>query len=142
MARESPYQIELSVETRKTLEAIAGKYSSSYRNVVRAKVVLYAAPFLRPEILASSAGHPSCAASSETTLPRPSTAVSLPRGRDSSVTLGPLLPGAEPVLRNTCRGKNRLNRLLSETVIPEHDNSAVVDRRDPDPLRGLLDAHT
>jgi hypothetical protein len=43
MARKSPYEIDLSADARKTLETIAGKYSSPYRDVVRAKVVLYAA---------------------------------------------------------------------------------------------------
>lgn len=43
MARKSPYTIERSAGTRKALEAVAGKYSSPYRDVVRAKVILYAA---------------------------------------------------------------------------------------------------
>ena len=53
MARQSPYHLELSAETRKTLEAIAGKYSSPYRDVVRAKVVLYAAAGLSNEAIAA-----------------------------------------------------------------------------------------
>jgi len=53
VARQSPYQIVLSVDARKTLEAIAGKYSSPYRDVVRAKVVLYAAAGLSNEAIAA-----------------------------------------------------------------------------------------
>jgi hypothetical protein len=53
MTRQSPCQIELSAEARKTLEAIAGKYSSPYRDVVRAKVVLYAAQGLSNETIAA-----------------------------------------------------------------------------------------
>src|SRR5712691_4635627 len=53
MARKSPYRIELSVEARTTLEAVAGKYSSPYRDVVRAKVVLYAAQGLSNEAIAA-----------------------------------------------------------------------------------------
>jgi len=53
MARKSPYEIELSAEARKTLEAIAGKYSSPYRDVVRAKVVLYAAQGWSNEAIAA-----------------------------------------------------------------------------------------
>jgi len=43
MAGKSPYTIELSAKAREMLELIAAKYSSPYRDVVRAKVVLYAA---------------------------------------------------------------------------------------------------
>lgn len=53
MARQSPYQIELSAGARKTLEAIAAKYSSPYRDVVRAKIVLYAAQGLSNEAIAA-----------------------------------------------------------------------------------------
>jgi transposase-like protein len=53
MARNSPYRIELSAGARKTLEAVAGKYSSPYRDVVRAKVVLYAAQGLSNEAIAA-----------------------------------------------------------------------------------------
>jgi transposase len=53
VAKQSPYHIELSAETRKALETIAGKYSSPYRDVVRAKVVLYAAEGLSNEAIAA-----------------------------------------------------------------------------------------
>jgi len=53
MARNSPFRIELSATERQTLERIAGKYSSSYRDVVRAKVVLYAAQGLSNEAIAA-----------------------------------------------------------------------------------------
>lgn len=43
MAGISPYVITLSRGERKALESMASKYASSYRDVVRAKVVLYAA---------------------------------------------------------------------------------------------------
>jgi transposase-like protein len=42
MAGTSPFRIELSDEERRVLKATAGKYSSPYRDVVRAKIVLYA----------------------------------------------------------------------------------------------------
>jgi transposase-like protein len=53
MARKSPYLIELSADARRTLEGVAGKYSSPYRDVVRAKVVLYAAQGLSNEAIAA-----------------------------------------------------------------------------------------
>src|ERR1700730_18854487 len=43
MPRKCPYRIELSATERARLEATARKYTSSYRDVVRAKIVLYAA---------------------------------------------------------------------------------------------------
>lgn len=43
MAVRSPFQIILSSVERRTLEQRAAEYSSPYRDVVRAKVVLYAA---------------------------------------------------------------------------------------------------
>lgn len=42
MAGKSPNRIELSQEERKGLQAMAAKYSSPYRDVVRAKIILYA----------------------------------------------------------------------------------------------------
>jgi DNA-directed RNA polymerase specialized sigma24 family protein len=41
--RNSPYRIELSQEERARLEAMARKYTSPYRDVIRARIVLYAA---------------------------------------------------------------------------------------------------
>jgi transposase len=43
MPRRSPYSIELSQAERARLEAMARKYTSPYRDVIRAKIVLYAA---------------------------------------------------------------------------------------------------
>jgi transposase len=43
MPRKCPYRIELSAAERARLEAAARKYTSPYRDVVRAKIVLYAA---------------------------------------------------------------------------------------------------
>lgn len=42
MAGRCPNKIELSEEERSALQAMAAKYSSPYRDVVRAKIVLYA----------------------------------------------------------------------------------------------------
>ena len=52
MPRECPYLIELSEEERRTLEAMARRYTSSYRDVIRAKIVLYAADGLRNDRIA------------------------------------------------------------------------------------------
>ena len=43
MPRKSPYIILLSDDERAKLEAMARKYTSSYRDVVHAKIILYAA---------------------------------------------------------------------------------------------------
>ncbi len=43
MPRQSPFIIELSDVERTRLKAMARKYTSSYREVIRAKIVLYAA---------------------------------------------------------------------------------------------------
>ncbi len=53
MPRRSPYVIELSEAERKALKRMAGKYSSPYRDVMRAKIVLYAARGLTNEEIAS-----------------------------------------------------------------------------------------
>ena len=47
MPRHSPYAITLTTKERDELEALARRYTSSYRDVVRAKIVLYAAAGLR-----------------------------------------------------------------------------------------------
>jgi len=52
MPRTSPYEIRLSRDQRRSLEAITRKYSSPYRDVVRAKVVLYAAQGLSNQQIA------------------------------------------------------------------------------------------
>lgn len=53
MPRRSPYVIELSEEQRETLARVAAKYSSPYRDVMRAKIVLYAAQGASNEEIAS-----------------------------------------------------------------------------------------
>src|SRR5438876_12256325 len=53
MARRSPYVIELSKAEREALAARARKYTSPYRDVVRAKIVLLAAEGLPNDIIAA-----------------------------------------------------------------------------------------
>ena len=53
MPRRSPYAIELSEEERRALQRIAARYSSPYREVMQAKIVLYAAQGLSNEEIAS-----------------------------------------------------------------------------------------
>lgn len=43
MPRKSPYRVMLTVDEKTTLQAMARKYTSSYRDVMRAKIVLLAA---------------------------------------------------------------------------------------------------
>lgn len=43
MLRKSPYKITLSVYEKNSLESVARKYTSSYRDVIRAKNILIAA---------------------------------------------------------------------------------------------------
>lgn len=53
MPRNSPYTIELSAEERAELESCARMYTLPYRDVMRAKVVLYAAGGLRNDEIAA-----------------------------------------------------------------------------------------
>lgn len=53
MPRESPYAIHLSARDRMTLETMARAYTSPYRDVVRAKIVLYAVEGLRNDQIAA-----------------------------------------------------------------------------------------
>ena len=53
MPGKSPFRIELSEDERRALTTVAARYSSSYRDVVRAKVVLYAAQGLSNEEIAA-----------------------------------------------------------------------------------------
>ena len=53
MPRKSPWLIELSTEERERLEAVARKYTSSYRDVIRAKIALYAAAGLGNDEIAT-----------------------------------------------------------------------------------------
>ena len=52
MPRRSPFKIVLGDEERAVLEARARKYTSSYRDVIRAKIVLYAAEGLENKEIA------------------------------------------------------------------------------------------
>lgn len=53
MPRRSPYIIRLSAEDEARLKAIARKYTSQYRDVLRAKVILRAAQGLRNDQIAA-----------------------------------------------------------------------------------------
>ena len=53
MPRSSPFVIHLLREERRELEARARKYTSAYRDVVRAKIILLAAHGLPNEVIAS-----------------------------------------------------------------------------------------
>jgi transposase len=53
MPRRSPYAIRLSTEQRRELEGRARKYTSPYRDVVRAKIVLMAAEGLENDVIGS-----------------------------------------------------------------------------------------
>jgi transposase len=43
LPRKSPYVVTLKAQEREQLEATARKYTSQYRDVIRAKITLYAA---------------------------------------------------------------------------------------------------
>src|SRR5208337_3996299 len=53
MPRRSPFEITLSTEERLELEAIARKYTSPYRDVIRAKIILMAAQGLANDVIGS-----------------------------------------------------------------------------------------
>ncbi len=53
MTRKSPYVLDLTAEQRRELEARARRYTSSYRDVIRAKIVLMAASGLDNEEIAA-----------------------------------------------------------------------------------------
>jgi transposase len=53
MPSKCPYRIELSSAERARLEATARKYTSPYRDVIRAKIVLYAADGLDNDEIAA-----------------------------------------------------------------------------------------
>jgi DNA-directed RNA polymerase specialized sigma24 family protein len=52
MAGSSPFRIELSDEDRRILKATSARYASPYRDVVRAKIVLYASEGLSNQEIA------------------------------------------------------------------------------------------
>lgn len=53
MPRRSPYEIRLSTEQRRDLQVRARKYTSPYRDVIRAKIVLMAAEGLENDVIGS-----------------------------------------------------------------------------------------
>ncbi len=53
MPRTSPYHISLTRKERIALEEIAMQYTSQYRDVIRARIVLYAAAGLRNDEIAA-----------------------------------------------------------------------------------------
>jgi transposase len=53
MPRRSPFTIRLSAEDRRELEGRARKYTSPYRDVIRAKIVLMAAEGLENDVIGS-----------------------------------------------------------------------------------------
>jgi transposase len=53
VSRSSPFRIVLTSEEQEKLEARARKYTSPYRDVIRAKVVLLAAQGLSNDVIAT-----------------------------------------------------------------------------------------
>jgi transposase len=53
MPRRSPFVITLARDERAALDALARKYTSPYRDVVRAKIILLAATGLGNDVIAS-----------------------------------------------------------------------------------------
>ena len=53
MPRESPFVILLTAGERERLQAVARRYTSSYRDVIRAKIALYAAEGLGNDEIAA-----------------------------------------------------------------------------------------
>lgn len=53
MPRRSPYIVNLTAKERDKLESIARRYTSPYRDVIRARIVLYAADGLGNDQIAA-----------------------------------------------------------------------------------------
>ena len=53
MPQQSPYRVELTEQERDVLEGLARKYTSPYRDVIRAKIVLLAAQDLANDLIAA-----------------------------------------------------------------------------------------
>ena len=58
MPRHSPFRIDLTREERRALEAMVRKYTSPYRDVIRAKLVLLAAEGLPNDVIAARLDSP------------------------------------------------------------------------------------
>ena len=58
MPRHSPFRIDLTREERRALEAWVRKYTSPYRDVIRAKLVLLAAEGLPNDVIAARLDSP------------------------------------------------------------------------------------
>jgi hypothetical protein len=58
MPRRSPYIIELSKAEREELSARARKYTSPYRDVIRAKIILLAAAGMANDVIAARLDSP------------------------------------------------------------------------------------
>jgi transposase len=58
MPRKCPWVITLSTEERERLEVLTRKYTSSYRDVIRAKIALYAAAGLDNDEIAAQLDTP------------------------------------------------------------------------------------
>jgi hypothetical protein len=53
MPRESQFEMKLSSKERQTLEAMARKYPSPYRDVIRAKIILLSDRGLSNDVIAA-----------------------------------------------------------------------------------------
>jgi len=53
MPRKSPFEVTLSSEEREKLETAARKYTSPYRDVIRAKIILLASEGLSNDVIAA-----------------------------------------------------------------------------------------
>ncbi len=58
MSRLSPYVIDLAAKEQRALWTMARRYTSSYRDVIRAKIILYAAQGLRNDEIAAKLDTP------------------------------------------------------------------------------------
>lgn len=56
--RQSPYVITLTRKEHDTLETMAAKYTSPYRDVIRARIILYAAQGLSNDQIAARVDTP------------------------------------------------------------------------------------
>lgn len=53
MPRKSPFLVELTAQERRFLQGQVGKYTSPYRDVIRAKIILLAAEGLDNDVIAA-----------------------------------------------------------------------------------------